>query len=179
MKLFFLFFFPKTTKDLQSTVYLLVQEKHMNYKKVTLFLCSFEKLWAVMLTVESRVPRLPQGQTEQWCYFCQFGSQMRSKCPVKEKRHSVYTRWDWIFMLIKVTMKGFPIPFKCKGADERLNMNYMSASDLYPQELSPTERLANVKSHIDSWLVDTHLQDVYLRDAVTKRNCIEIQMIVN
>lgn len=136
MKLFFLFFFfPKTTKDLQSSVYLLVQEKHMNYKKFTLFLCSVEKLWAVMLTVESHVPRLPQGQTEQWCYSCQFGSQMRSKCPVKEKRHSVYTRWDWIFMLIKVTMKRFPIPFKCKGADERLNMNYMSASDLHLQSI--------------------------------------------
>lgn len=37
-------------------------------------------------------------------------------------------------MLIKVTVKAFPFPFKCKGADERLNMNYMS-SDLYPQSL--------------------------------------------
>lgn len=38
-------------------------------------------------------------------------------------------------MLIKVTLKAFPFPFKCKGADERLNINYMSASDLYPQSL--------------------------------------------
>lgn len=115
MKLFFLFFFPKTTKDLQSSVYLLVQEKQMNYKKFTLFLCSFEKLWAVMLTVESHVPRLPQGQTEQWYYSCQFGSQMRSKCPVKEKRHSVYTRWDWTLYVNESNDEGISYSFQMQG----------------------------------------------------------------
>lgn len=81
---------------------------------------------------ESHVPLFFQGQTEQWCYSCHFGSQMRSKCPAEEKKSlsaaAVYTRWHWItviFMLIKVTAKAFPFPFKCKGADERLNMNYM------------------------------------------------------
>lgn len=89
MKLFFLLFVPTTKKSPlvgSSGIYLLVHKEYKNYEWLTLFLCALGQLWAVTLMAESHVPVFLQGQTEQWCYSCRFGSQMRSKCPAEEEK---------------------------------------------------------------------------------------------